>query len=289
MRLLALVFFVLAWAWPAAVGAQVTVKLQLERNSYLAGEPIPVGITLTNLTGQPLVFEGSKERPWIDFIVSSSRGVPLRPVGEPVFGKVEVPAGKTVGRSVDLSRLYAFGELGNFSIYAVVRLPHQRTEGFQSNRHLFTVSESPPRWSQRVGVPGTGKTHEYRLIQFTGGRKSRLYVQVADARSGRPLRTHQLGDFVDFRKPTAKVDSSMNMHLLYMATPHFWGYARVAPDGEFLGRELYRPTATGHPSLVKGSNGEVGVSGGIYYDAEKEAEARKNQRKASERPAFIYE
>jgi hypothetical protein len=74
-----------------------------------------------------------------------------------------------------------------------------------------------------------------------------------------------------------------------MATPHFWGYARVAPDGEFLGRELYRPTATGHPSLVKGSNGEVGVSGGIYYDAEKEAEARKNQRKASERPAFIYE
>lgn len=274
----------------AVLNAQVQVSLQMERNSYLVGESIPVQITLTNLTGKDIDFEGTNERPWLDFMVRANNlGVPVKPARKPLFGKVTVPAGEAVSRRINLAEIYAFTELGNFSIYAIVRLPHQTEKGFQSNRRLFTVSTSPPQWSKKVGVPGTEKTHEYRLIQFTDGQNAYLYAQVADDKSGHPIRTYQLGNYLAFRKPLTDVDQALNMHVLYMVNPQFWRHVSISPTGKFLGQKLYRPTPEAHPRLVKNDAGDVFVNGGIYYDPDKAAEERKGERKASDRPDFIYE
>ncbi len=124
--------------------------------------------------------------------------------------------------------------MGNFSLYAIVRLPNQGTNGFQSNRHLFTVNSALPYWKQAVGVPGRpGKQNEFRLIKFNSGRKTQLYAQLADARTGRIMRTHHLGELLTVREPAVSVDSSLNMHVLFMINPKFWGHARIAADGRF--------------------------------------------------------
>lgn len=278
------------FALVASASSQVTVTLQLAKSSYLHGENVKVGVSITNMSGQDLVFQGNEREPWIDFMVNSGRGVPLTPVGHPAFGVVKIPAGKTVARSVDLNRLYSLNDLGNYSVYAIVRPLGRQGAGFQSQRHLFTVSTAKPYWSQIVGVPGKkGESHEYRLIQFTGGRKLMLYVQVADAKSGRILRTHGLGESLFFRKPTISVDSALNMHVLYLATPEIWGHVRVNPNGEFLGRDLYKNSEYGDPSLIKLKDGTIQVNGGIPYDPKAEAEREAQTRKASDRPAFIYE
>ena len=274
----------------ASASSQVQVSLQMPKSSYLHGESVQVGVKITNLSGQNLVFQGSAQQSWIDFMVNSSRGVPLTPVGSPAFGTVKIPAGKTVTRSVNLNKLYSLNDLGNYSVYAIVRPPGRNSGGFQSQRHLFTVSTAKPYWSQIVGVPGKkGESREYRLIQFTGGRKLMLYIQVTNAKTGYVLRTHGLGESIMFRKPTVAVDGALTMHVLYLATPDIWGHARVNPDGEFLGRDLYKSSNLGDPSLVKLEGGKIRASGGIPFDPKAEAARKAKTRKASERPAFIYD
>lgn len=280
-------FLLLFLALPAA--AQISVDLALPKRDFLAGESVPATISLTNRSGRDLVFQGTQSQPWVDFIVSSGRGVPLTPVGDPTFGAVKVPAGKTVARSVDLAKLFSFRDLGNYSAYAVVRLPGQGREGFQSRRHRFTISEAQPYWSKTIGVPDTDKTHEYRLIQFGSGRKDQLYAQVADNRNGRVLRTHHLGEFIMLRKPTVTVDASLNMHVLYLLTPSFWGHARISPEGTFIGRDLYKPAEAGNPQFARTNDGTVKVVNGVPYDPEAAREAQEKHRKASDRPAFIYD
>ncbi|MEP4078144.1 hypothetical protein [Haloferula sp.] len=281
---------VILLALAASASSQVSVSIQMAKRSFLHGEPVQVGVRITNLSGQELVFQGTTREPWIDFMVNSGRGVPLTPIGSPAFGTVKIPAGQTVARSVNLNKLYSLNDLGNYSVYAIVRPPGRLTSGFQSKRHLFNISTAKPYWSQVVGVPGQkNETREYRLIRFTGGQKLMLYIQVANARTGRVLRTHGLGESLMFRKPTVAVDGALTMHVLYLATPDFWGHARVNPSGEFLGRDLYKRSDMGDPSLVKLADGTIRTSGGIPYDPKAEAERQARSRKASDRPDFIYE
>lgn len=282
MGRIALLFLLLA----SPLAAQVSLKLQLGKRSYLSGESVPAQVTLTNMSGRDLVFQGTPRDPWLDFIVKSNRGLPITPSKRPVFGAVKIPAGKAVARQVDLAQIFPLSELGNFSIYAIARLPDQNRGGFQSNRELFSVLTANPYWSQEVGVPGTSKSNEYRLIQFTAERKNLLYAQVADAKTRLPVRTHLLGESIMLRKPTVTVDRSLNMHVLYLITPAIWGHARVAPDGTFIGRDLYRSSEFGNPQLVETSDGTVIAQGGILYDPKAEAEQRERSHKASDRPGM---
>lgn len=268
-------------------GAQVAVHLQLPKQSFLAGESVVATVSITNQSGRELVFQGDGTLPWLDFIVNSSRGVPFTPAARPQFGAVKVPAGQTLARSVDLSKMYALGELGNFAVYAVARLPGQAHGGFQSNRVQFTIAAAKPHWSQVVGVPGTRKNHEYRLVVFRGGMKTELFVQIADAANGRVLRTHQLGETLAVRQPSVSVDQNLTMHVLYLITPSIWGHVKVKPDGTFVGRDLYKTSGAANPSLVQLPDGGIQVAGGIYYDPKQETQERDRARKASDRPDFL--
>lgn len=265
--------------------AQIEVKLQMPRNTYVAGEPVPVTISITNHSGQDLVLQGNNRMSWIDFTVTSGRGVPMTPLGKPAFGAVKVPLGQTMARTVNLAQLFPLQTMGNYSIYGVVRLPGQTTDGFISNRLLFNINNALPYWSQKVGVPGKpGQSREYRVLNFTGGRKNMLYAQVVDARTGNPLQTHSLGEVLMFRKPTVTLDNRQVMHVLYLIGPTLWAHARVGPDGSLLGRELHKRGAGPDPQLVTLKGGIVQVGNSIPYDPKAAAEARSRVRKASDRP-----
>lgn len=257
----------------------------MPRNTYVAGESVPVTVSITNHSGQDLVLQGNSRLSWIDFTVTSGRGVPMTPLGQPAFGAVKVPLGQTMARTVDLARLFPLQTMGNYSIYGVVRLPGQTTDGFISNRLLFNINQALPYWSQKVGVPGkSGQTREYRVLNFTGGRKNMLYAQVVDARTGSPLQTHSLGEVLMFRKPTVTLDNRQVMHVLYLIGPTLWAHARVGPDGSLLGRELHKRGAGPDPQLVTLKGGIVQVANSVPYDPKAAAEARSRVRKASDRP-----
>jgi hypothetical protein len=256
----------------------------------VSGESVPVSVSITNNSGQDLVFQGNNRMGWIDFTVTSNRGVPMTPLGRPTFGAVKIPLGQTMTRTIDLAQMFPLQTMGNYSVYGVVRLPGQTTDGFISNRLLFNINTARPYWSQKVGVPGkAGQTREYRVLNFTGGQKNMLYAQVVDTRTGNPLQTHSLGEVLMFRKPTVALDNRQVMHVLYLIGPTLWAHARVGPDGTLLGRELHKRGAGPDPILVTLSSGIVQVGNSIPYNPRAEAEARGRVRKISDRPAFIFQ
>jgi hypothetical protein len=274
----------------ATASAQIDVRLQMARKTFIAGEPIEVTVSITNNSGQDLVLQGSSRASWIDFTVASNRGVPMTPLGQPAFGAVKIPLGQTMSRTVELSRIYSLQTMGNYSIYGVVRLPGQTKDGFISNRLLFNVNTARPYWTQKVGVPGkAGQSREYRVLNFNNGNKSMLYAQVVDCRTNSPMQTHSLGEVLMFRKPTVTLDNRQVMHVLYLIGPTIWAHSRVGPDGALLGRELHKRGAGPDPMLLTSSDGIVQVGNSIPYDPKAEAEARGRVRKASDRPAFLFQ
>ena len=267
--------------------AQVEVRLKMGRNNFVSGESVPAELTVTNRSGQDLVFQGSNRAGWLEIIVNSLSGNPLTPLAQPAFGAVKIPLNQAMSRTIDLAQLYPLQTAGNFSVYAVVRLPGQSSEGFGSNRLTFNMNSARPYWTQKIGLPGKpGQGREFRVLEFNTGSKTTLYAQVLDTRTGGAVRTHPLGEVLMFRKPSVTLDNRQVMHILYLMSPEMWGHVRVAADGQLLGRELHKRGAGSDPVLLTSQDGIVQVANSIPYDPKAEAEARGKVRKASDRPTF---
>jgi hypothetical protein len=256
----------------------------------VAGEAVPAHLSITNNAGRDLVFQEGGRVPWLDFIVKDERGGPVTPIGRPAFGAVKVPSGQAMARTVDLAKLYRLSQIGNYSVYAVVRLPGAATDGFLSNRILFTLTTARSVWSQKVGVVGRpGQAREYRLMTYSGDQKTALYVQLIDVRSGSAIQTYSLGEALMFRKPMATLDRKQLLHVLYLASPSLWCHSVVDPSGRLVSQTLHKRGPAGDPALATLADGSVQVDGSIPYDPKAEREALGTIRKLSERPSFIYE
>jgi len=270
----------------AGARAQIVVTLQMNRAQFVVGEALPAVVTITNHSGQNLIFQSDGRKNWLDFVVQNESGLPSTPVGRNSFGAVKIPVGQTMSREVDLRSLFRLTEAGNFSVYAVIRPPGTKDrEEFNSNRVLFATTTARPYWSQKIGVRG-GQTREYRILNFAGSRTSQLYVQLVDVRTGLPIQTYSLGEVLLFRKPQVTVDRDQNLHVFYLVSPTLWAHTRVDSNGRFLGRELHQRGAE-DPVMMTMSDGTVTVGGGTAYDPKGNAGSGK-VRKAGERPDFLY-
>ncbi|MCW1887579.1 arrestin family protein [Luteolibacter flavescens] len=271
----------------ATAHAQVEVRMTMGRNNFVAGESVPVSISVTNRSGQDIILQGNNRTGWLDLMVSSLSGKPLTPMGQPTFGAVKIGLGQTMSRTVDLAQIYPLQTVGNYSVYAVVRMPGQEN-GVMSNRLTFNSNSARTYWTQKIGLPGKpGQGREYKVLQFNSGSKTMLYAQVIDTRTGNSIKTHPLGEALVFRKPSVTLDNRQVMHVLYLISPDMWGHVRVDSAGKLLGRELHKRGAGSDPVLYTSRDGIVEVGNSIPYDPRAEAEARRKVRKASDRPTNL--
>lgn len=267
---------------------QLSVNIQMNQSQTLAGEAVLVAVTITNHSGSDVTLANNGRTPWLDMVVKRGNGEPATALGRANFGAVQIASGQSMSKTIEISSLYNLREPGSYSVSALIR-SEGNTNGFISNRLLFTTVNVRPDWSQKVGVPGQpGKTHEFRVINFTNASKSMLYTQVIDAKTGISLQTICLGQALLFRKPQAAVDRTQTLNVLYLATPEFYVHARIDVNGQFLGRELHKRAGSGDPRLMTFADGSVKVAGSILYDEKAEAEARAKIRKISERPPYTY-
>ena len=153
--------------------AQLATSLRLSKLQYLSGEPILATVTITNHAGRDIVFQGDAQRPWLDFVITNAQGDSVTPTNRNGFGAMKIVAGQTLARQVDLSILFQLGDPGTYSTSATVRMPGRDGETTTTNRVLLTVSPGRPYWSQKVGVGSrSGKTREFRILNFSGDQKS---------------------------------------------------------------------------------------------------------------------
>ena len=268
--------------------AQVIVRLELAKSSYIINEPVKAIIYITNHAGRELTLSGENGRPWLDFNISS-RGRPIYPARRINYGAAIIPAGQTVARSVSLNISYALEQMGNYTCQAYIKMPGPSDNGFASNRTHFTVTKGRVEWSQRVGVPeAPDEIREYELLTFTGNCAMELFAHVTSTNRGQEIATIPLGKIISFRKPTGTLDAANNMHALYQVKPDLFGHSCITPSGVLKFTTFHKRGASGNPRLMTFADGSVKIAGGVLFDPVAEEEARKKVRNVSERPPFIY-
>src|SRR6478672_12693025 len=108
-------FLSMAVALACSAHAQLATSLTLTKKQYLAGEPVIAAVTVTNHAGKDLTFASDGRVQWLDFLIKDSKGNPVTPRGNKMFGKMIVKAGESLARKVDLAECFILSEPGNFT------------------------------------------------------------------------------------------------------------------------------------------------------------------------------
>ncbi len=270
--------------------AQINVQAKGAKSEFLAFEKAIISITITNRAGQPIQFKNTRDARWIEFVVEKNAGDPIHAAKMTAYKAPTIATGKSVTSSFTINTAYDLSQPGNYTAYAIVRLPGQSVkEGFRSNKVFFSIVKGYVSWRQKAGVPGTaGDTREYRLINVSGNERSDLYVQIEDVKRGRMIVTYSMGRNLNFRKFKATLDKKNNLHVLFLTTPTLHCHTVVNTAGKTIRREYHKKAPSGlSPSLITTNTGIVGVVNSSIYDPKKEQEQRRQIHNLSELPVGL--
>lgn len=286
MRLLILLTAILL---PHIASAQLGIELKSNRKQFVAYEAIEVTAFITNRSGQPLTLRNRMNLPWVEFFITDHTGKTLPPLKKISYTPVELPTGQTVSSKFILNNAYNITTPGNYSVYAVIRMPGETaSQGTRSPAAHFSVTKGVVAWSQRVGVPGSqGDQRKYNIITFGGDQYPELYAQVEDTKRGRMLATYTLGRHISFRKFHTALDKSNNLNVIFQTTPALSCYTVISPAGDVVARKYYKNASVGSPRLQTDPNGNVQVINAIPYDPAKEAAEKAKYHGISEIPGGI--
>ncbi len=270
-----------------AAQAQLATSIRLNKRDYIAGEPVIAEITITNHTGQELTLAGTAELPWLTFVLNNNQGDLVPILQRNLFGAMHIRAGESLAKTVDLTQYFILNSQGNFSVSAVIRDPQKRFNGASTNRVLFNLNPGRTYWTQKVGVKSDRQgmiSRELRILTFFNGQKNQVYAQILDGKSGIPMRTQLLGDYLKLRKPMVTLDGQQRMHVMFLSTPSMWVHCQVDTDGKLVQRDIHQAPAKGDPVMMAYGDGSVQILNSILYDPNAAIKARAKIRNISDRP-----
>ena len=242
--------------------AQVTVDVVMDEQTYIAGEPVPVAVRITNHSGQTLQL--GKDADWLSFNVEARDNFIVPRLGDvPVQGEFPLESSHVATKRADLAPSFQLTTPGRYTVTVTVKVPQWERE-LVSKPKSFEVNAGSKLWEQDFGVPGESARPDERkfaLLQAIHRKQLRLYVRVTDKTESRIYRTLAIGPMVSFSKPEPQIDKLNNLHVLYQTGAHDFNYSVLNWAGEVLVRQTYEYTAT-RPVLRIDKDGNVGVAGG---------------------------
>lgn len=270
---------------PAAL-AQLTVGISPNRNSYIAYEPVKITVSITNQAGRPLTLHNKHNHSWIEFFVRKHNGQIMRQIQKLSYPAVTVPSGETVKSTFTINNAYDLAQSGNYSVYAVVRTPSQDAgQGTRSSTSFFSVNRGYAKWKTKVGVPNVpGEEREYRIINFSGDKYPRIYVQVEDTKRGRMLASYSMGRILTFRDTLKSIDRKNQLNILFLTTPEIYCHTVIDTAGKTVRRMYYKPIGNSRPSLYTHQDGVISVENAVSYDPVADAAEKAKFHNLSEIP-----
>ena len=258
-------FFLLLFlgAWHTAE-AQIAVDLQIKRRTFIRYEPIIATVTLTNLSGRDLVMRDGESQ-WFGFQIVTSTNVPV-PARNANYhlDALELKAGSTVKRSVNLNALFALGEFGLYRIRAQI-YSDELNKFFPSRPQNIEISDGQVIWQQTVGVPegmpDAGKMRHVSLLVWQERDRQHLYCRIEDRDQGVVYCTTELGHLVANSRPEVQFDLANNLYILNYVGPKSYTLYKVGIDGEFLGQTKYAAPKS-RPYLRRLADGTLQIVGG---------------------------
>ena len=260
-------------AAPLSSRAQLSVQIKMERDALMLFESIPVVVSIHNFSGRAVELTNPGQSAWLNFTITDEAGASLAPVGNPLTtGPATIAAGRTVEMTEDLLTHYDLRQSGAFTVRALVNVEGTRA---LSPPIKFTIINGRQIWRQTVGLPvAPGKTNEeyrtYSLLLRRGRDAEVLYASVQDEGHGLVYGVFPLGEFITLGEPSARVDASGHLHVLYRTGSRSIAYDEIAPDAKIVKRLVFSDVLSA-PQLVGMNDGSVIVRGGeqVYPHVER--------------------
>lgn len=263
-------------AFAPSAHAQLRVDLELRRTLYIRHEPVIAYVNISNQSGRDLVLADDGNHKWFSFQIETGDGR-LIPAYNPdyIIDPIEVAAGTTVRRAINLTPIYPISEYGMYRVRATIYQQDQNRY-FSSAPLNIEVTEGRLIWQRDVGVPenqaGGGGTRRVSLLAHRLPTNNQLYLRIEDTQSGTVYCTHQLGRFVSFGTPEIELDATNNIHIFQSTGPKDFLYSRIGIGGEVIDRKQFTATER-RPVLRKYDDGTVAVLGGVPVEARTESDA----------------
>jgi len=154
--------------------AQIDLRIETPKASYLQFSPIPFTIKIKNLGAGELRLTESQGKPWLEMVVQSRDGQLIAP--EKVLFPPDkiLKSGQSTSISVDLAPHYLIRDTGGYRARASVRLPSGET--LMTDSLDFLVGRGEVIWT----VPrGDGEERRiYSLLKFYEDPNMGLYLRV---------------------------------------------------------------------------------------------------------------
>jgi len=250
--------FFLVFGGHQASFAQIDLRIETPKASYLQFSPIPFTIKIKNLGAGELRLAETQGKPWLEMVVQSRDGQLIAPEKILLPPEKTLRSGQSTSISVDLAPHYLIRDTGGYRARASVRLPSGET--LMTDSLDFLIGRGEVIWT----VPrGDGEERRiYSLLKFYEDPNVGLYLRVEVPQKNQVYPSRRLGAFLPLGKPVAEFDPQNNLHLLYAVAAGKYRLTVVNPDGQIL-REETRQAGVDKPVLTKHTDGDVSIQGGV--------------------------
>jgi hypothetical protein len=250
--------FFLVFGGHQASFAQIDLRIETPKASYLQFSPIPFTIKIKNLGAGELRLAETQGKPWLEMVVQSRDGQLIAPEKMLLPPEKTLRSGQSTSISVDLAPHYLIRDTGGYRARASVRLPSGET--LMTDSLDFLIGRGEVIWT----VPrGDGEERRiYSLLKFYEDPNVGLYLRVEVPKKNLVYPSRRLGAFLPLGKPVAEFDPQNNLHLLYAVAAGKYRLTVVNPDGQIL-REETRQAGVDKPVLTKHTDGDVSIQGGV--------------------------
>jgi hypothetical protein len=250
--------FFLVFGGHQAGFAQLDLRIETPKASYLQFSPIPFTIKIKNLGAGELRLAETQGKPWLEMVVQSRDGQLIAPEKMLLPPEKTLRSGQSTSISVDLAPHYLIRDTGGYRARASVRLPSGET--LMTDSLDFLIGRGEVIWT----VPrGDGEERRiYSLLKFYEDPNVGLYLRVEVPQKNQVYPSRRLGAFLPLGKPVAEFDPQNNLHLLYAVAAGKYRLTVVNPDGQIL-REETRQAGVDKPVLTKHTDGDVSIQGGV--------------------------
>lgn len=238
--------------------AQISLKLESNHPAYLRYEPIRLRVTITNLSGNTLIFGGEKahEKGSLIFHVSSISGRHVKPLdlnANPLSNLIMAP-NETKMLYLRFNNLFNLQREDGYTVTAIVehsRLPVR----YKSNTLNFEIRDGIKEDECTMGLPSSNAHDMIQMINFVLLRfrdtEGSLYCLRAED-SKKVYGTFRVGPFIGGgQKPQMEVENGHTLHLLLQVAPRLYCYSTYsAANREVKKRqEIYYVANGGVPRL----------------------------------------
>ena len=250
--------------WLAA--QQVRIELMTEQDQFLPGEPLLIGVRITNLSGRPLQF--GTEPDWINFVVKGLRDEPVsRLVDIRAPGAVVIQNSETQTRKVNITPFFDLTRPGPYTISATVKMQESGEYRPSLAPRRIEIVKGTRVWEQLFDAPrgsdlALPEARKYALVRSPNPKRMRLYLRLTDVEEKRILNVTSLGQAFTFNTPEAQMDRTSLLHVLHQTGARSFTYHVISPDGEVVMRRIYDYEGT-RPGLKTDPEGQLAEAGGV--------------------------